>query len=156
MNAPATHPALTALESELVALEAVHAALEEEYSALVDSQAERLENAVADKARLLDALVERRRERESLTGTGSLRDYVSQQMAGNTALLTTATTLIDKLQAIGDECKKINVRNGQLIGGLREMTSGALGILRGEPVVTLYGQSGDSACDLGSRSLGTA
>lgn len=145
-------PELVALENELSALEAVHAALEQEYSALVDSQAERLEIAVAEKARLLDTLVERRRARELLTGTGSLREHVNLKMAGNPA----ATALVDKLQAIGEECKKINVRNGQLIGGLREMTSGALGILRGEPVVTLYGQSGDSACDLGSRSLGTA
>ena len=65
--------------------------------------------------------------------------------------------LASQLRIAGEQCQHLNQRNGMLIAGLRERTQSALGILRsGESSVTLYGQQGEAAQDMGSRIIGTA
>lgn len=148
--------ALDALTAELAALRTVADHLAREHQALVDLNADELEQAIISKNQALDALAAKRAARESFTGDGSLEAWIASWPENDTQTQA-AKQLIEQMHALGTECQQQNQRNGRLIGGLKESTEGALGVLRaGEASVTLYGQDGDRSSDLGSRSLGTA
>jgi flagellar biosynthesis/type III secretory pathway chaperone len=150
-----TDATLTALQAELDALIAVRDALMAEHDALTESAAARLETAVSEKNVAIAELTARRDQREALLGRDSLRVAVTQFFEEGINRQQALST-VDHLQQLGQECQRLNRRNGLLISGLREMTTSALGILRGESTVRLYGQSGGRDEALGSRVIGTA
>jgi flagellar biosynthesis/type III secretory pathway chaperone len=156
MSAAAMAAVLDALNEELSALRHVDETLTAEHKALLDVTPGDLEQAILDKNTALTALAQRRVAREALTGTGSLVEFLNRQTPTAEGLQQ-ARELVDALRSLGTECQQKNQRNGRLIGGLKDSTEGALGVLRaGEASVTLYGQDGDRSSDLGSRILGTA
>jgi flagellar biosynthesis/type III secretory pathway chaperone len=147
---------IDALRGERAALEAVRDALVAEHSALTDAEGAQLETAVAEKNLAIDALVHRRSEREAVIGRADLRKAVVAQYEDGSPAQRQALETVADLQQLGQECQRLNQRNGLLISGLRDMTANALGVLRGEPSVQLYGQSGERAENLSSRVIGTA
>ena len=154
---PPSSPALNTLAREAEALSNVLFALEAEHQALTHGDAVALESAVADKARALAAHSDARQHRESAGIGPNIQSAVEQNSSFDANQRAAGLALASQLRTAGEQCKQLNQRNGMLIAGLRERTQSALGILRsGESGVTLYGQQGEAARDMGSRVLGTA
>lgn len=153
---PATVSAISAaLSAELDALKLAHEALIAERQALIEVAAEALEQAIAAKNNALDVLAGCRMQRETLVGGANLSGLFAD--LPTTAEVIAAQHTIEELQRLGIECQQLNQSNGRLIGGLRDSTEGALGILRaGDASVTLYGEEGQRDSNMGSRVLGTA
>ena len=149
-------PGLDTLAREAEALTRVLHALEEEHDALVNSDAERLESAIADKNDALEGYMTAKNAREADGISQNLQAVAShpQLSAGQRA---TGVELASTIRVAGESCKTLNHRNGMFIAALRDRTQQAINIVRGNDMgVTLYGQQGNAHLDGGSRVLGTA
>lgn len=146
-----------ALQYELETLTQVVETLDIEHEALMDSDAERLEQAVAAKQRAIAMHAQARHEREKLGLKEGLRAQVESHPGLFNGLRDRALTCVDELRNKGEASKKANQRNGMLIAGLRERTRTALTLLRPDAAnVTLYGNRGSAEDTMGSRLLGSA
>ncbi len=149
-------PGLDTLAREAEALTRVLHALEAEHDALVNSDAERLENAIADKNDALEVYMTAKSTREAEGISQNLQSMANHPRlsAGQRA---TGVELASTIRVAGESCKTLNHRNGMLISALRDRTQQAINIVRGNDTgVTLYGQQGNAHLDGGSRVLGTA
>lgn len=146
-----------ALSHELETLRQVVETLDIEHEALLDSDAGRLEHAVAAKQRAITAHLHARSAREALGLRDALQEQIESHPGFFNGLKQQALEHIDALREIGAQSKNSNHRNGMLIASLRERTRSALGILRPDAAnVTLYGQQGSPEDTMGSRLLGSA
>ena len=152
-------PELDTLSREAEALTQILKALEEEHSALINSQAERLEAAIAKKNTALENYAAAKTARESTGLTESIHDAITNHPNLSTEQRTTGIELASAIRITGENCKRLNQRNGMLISSLRDHTQRALNLVRNndEPNVLLYSQQGDTNTDNGGcRTLGTA
>ena len=146
-----------ALAYELETLTQVVETLDIEHEALLDSDADRLEQAVAAKQRAVTAHVQARHNREALGLRDGLRAQIESHPGFSNGLKQRALDDIDALRENSAKSKNANQRNGMLIASLRERTRSALGILRPDAAnVTLYGNRGSAEDTMGSRLLGSA
>jgi flagellar biosynthesis/type III secretory pathway chaperone len=130
------------LSEQLDSAEAMLALLDREHRALLDGDAENLNRASADKARLVDDLEALERARHDLAGSAAdARGPAAQRWQ---KLLTTI-----------EECRMRNLRNGALANARREQVVLALNVLRGGES-GLYDAHGSVARPPGARPLGEA
>ena len=139
---------IAVLQEQIHCAEAMLDTLGRENLALTGGDAEQLNSAGADKARLVDTLDALERQRRSLT------DAVATGVADAAAHATQPAEWRRLLDLIS-ECKQQNERNGALVKARSEQVRIALRALRGtEP--DLYGRSGLTPATADARSLGTA
>ena len=139
---------IAVLQEQILCAEAMLETLGRENHALTGGDAERLNAAGADKARLVETLDALERQRRSLT------DAV---VAGVATAATGAKQPAEwqRLLDLITECKQQNERNGALVKARSEQVRIALRTLRGtEP--DLYSRSGLAPATADPRSLGTA
>jgi flagellar biosynthesis/type III secretory pathway chaperone len=137
---------IAVLQEQIHCAEAMLETLGRENRALASGDAEQLNAAGADKARLVETLEALERQRRSLA------DTVATGVATATAAQPAEwRRLLDLIS----ECKRENERNGVLVKARSEQVRSALRTLRGsEP--DLYGRSGLTPATADARSLGTA
>jgi flagellar biosynthesis protein FlgN len=139
---------IAVLQEQIHCAEAMLETLGRENQALTTGDAERLNTAGADKARLVETLETLERQRRSLT------EAVAAGIASATAGAAHPAEWSRLLDLIS-ECKQQNERNGALVKARSEQVRVALRTLRGsEP--DLYGRSGLTPANADARSLGTA
>ena len=149
-------PGLDTLAREAEALTRVLHALEAEHDALVNSDAEQLESAIAEKNEALEVYMTAKSTREAEGSSQNLQSVANHPRLSS-GQLATGVELASTIRAAGESCKTLNHRNGMLISALRDRTQQAINIVRGNDTgVTLYGQQGNAHLDGGSRVLGTA
>src|SRR5512143_3901112 len=130
---------IAVLQEQIVCAEAMLDTLGRENRALTSGDAEELNAAGADKARLVETLESLERQRRSLTA----------------AVAAAAPPEWRRLLDLIGECKTQNERNGALVKARSEQVRGALRVLRGkEP--DLYGRSGLAPVAADGRALGSA
>jgi flagellar biosynthesis/type III secretory pathway chaperone len=140
---------IAVLQEQILCAEAMLETLGRENAALTTGDAEGLNTAGADKARLVEALDALERQRRSLA------DAVTAGVATAAAGGATQPTEWRRLLDLITECKQKNERNGALVKARSEQVRIALRTLRGtEP--DLYGRSGLAPATADPRSLGTA
>ena len=150
-------PELDSLAREADALAKVLHALEAEQDALVNSDAGRLEDAIADKNAALDGYLSAKTDREARILDEDLSGAVANHPQLSAGQRATGMELVGSIRAARQDCKAPNQRNGMLISALRDRTQQAIHIVRGgDSGLTLYGQQGNAHLDNGSRVLGTA
>ena len=150
-------PELDVLSKEAEALASVLKALEEEHDALISSDPQRVEDAVKRKNEALDGYMSAKTQRESMGISNSIRDAIANHPHLSAGQRASGIELASAMRAAGEHCKTLNQRNGILISALREHTTRALNLVRGnESGVTLNGQQGNADSEMGSRILGTA
>ena len=149
-------PGLDTLAREAEALTRVLHALEAEHDALVNSDAEQLESAIAEKNEALEVYMTAKSTREAEGSSQNLQSVANHPRLSS-GQRATGVELASTIRAAGESCKTLNHRNGMLISALRDRTQQAINIVRGNDTgVTLYGQQGNAHLDGGSRVLGTA
>jgi len=138
---------IAVLQEQILCAEAMLETLGRENKALNVGDAEQLNAAGADKARLVETLDTLERQRRSLTET------IATGVAA--AAGTTQPAEWRRLLELITACKQQNERNGALVKARSEQVRIALRTLRGtEP--DLYGRSGLAPATADPRSLGTA
>lgn len=156
-HAASAESIVEALAHELEMLTTVVETLDIEFDALMESDPQRLEQAVAAKQRAVAAYARAFHERESLGLKDGLRQQIESHPDFFNGLKTQALDCIEELREKGDKSKSANQRNGMLVAGLRERTRTTLGLLRPDSAnVALYGHRGSAEDTLGSRLLGSA
>lgn len=130
------------LDEQIRCAEAMLATLARENRALMAGDAQALNAAGADKARLVDALESLERERLALAG---LQTESGGGAAGKWQ------TLLDKIEA----CRERNLSNGGLAQARREQVLAALRLLRGAEL-ELYDAAGSRPAAGRARALGSA
>jgi len=142
---------IAVLKEQIACAEAMLATLGRENQALVAGDAELLNAAGAEKARLVDSLESLEQERKSLSdaiGAG----FASSRDAETTESSSPAWLTLLELIA---QCKTQNQHNGALVKARSEQVRIALQALRGtEP--TFYDPSGLKPSTRSARPLGTA
>lgn len=151
-------PELDFLSREAEALTVVLKALEEEHAALISNDPARLESAVSEKNSALDRYMAAKASREAQGISDNIKDAIANHPRLSEGQRASGIELATAMRAAGENCQKLNQRNGMLIHALRDHTKRALNLVRGgESGVTLYGQQGRADDpDAGSRVLGTA
>jgi len=145
---PLSEGLIAVLQEQILCAEAMLETLGRENHALTGGDAEQLNAAGADKARLVETLDALERQRRSLT------DAV---VAGVATAASGATHPAEwqRLLDLITECKQQNERNGALVRARSEQVRITLRTLRGsEP--DLYGRSGLTPATADARSLGSA
>lgn len=139
---------IAVLNEQIRCAEAMLSTLGRENHALVDGDAELLNAAGADKARLVETLEALEVERRTLSDAIG----ASLARAGSDSTETTPwRTLLELIAA----CKRENQRNGALVKARSEQVRTALKLLRGsEP--EFYDESGLKPSARSARPLGTA
>ncbi|HVY64309.1 MAG TPA: flagellar protein FlgN [Gammaproteobacteria bacterium] len=130
---------IAVLKEQIHCAEAMLETLGRENRALTSGDAEELNAAGADKARLVEALESLERQRRSLTA----------------AVAAAAPPEWRRLLDLIGQCKVRNERNGALVKARSEQVRGALRALRGTQP-DLYGRSGIAPATADGRSLGSA
>jgi len=139
---------IAVLQEQILCAEAMLQTLGRENQALTSGDAERLNAAGAEKAKLVETLDSLERQRRSLS------DAVAAGVASAVASAEHPAEWRHLLDLI-TECKQQNERNGALVKARSEQVRVALRTLRGtEP--DLYGRSGLAPATADPRSLGTA
>ena len=139
---------IAVLQEQILCAEAMLQTLGRENQALTKGDAEQLNAAGADKARLVETLDSLERQRRGLS------DAVTAEVA-NAAAGAAHPDEWRQLLTLIAECKQQNERNGALVKARSEQVRVALRTLRGtEP--DLYGRSGLAPASADPRSLGTA
>jgi len=121
-----------------------------ENRALIDGNAEELDAAGADKARLVEALETLEAERRTLTAAIATGVIDAAREAG-----AQRPAAWQQLLGLIAECKQQNERNGALVRARSEQVRVALRALRGTGP-DLYGRSGHTPTSAEARTLGTA
>jgi flagella synthesis protein FlgN len=140
------------LNEQISCAEAMLATLARENQALVDGDAELLNSAGAEKARLVEVLDSLEHERRTLS------DAIAATFAAEDDGAARATNRPAEWRALLDliaECKQQNQRNGSLVKARREQERIALRALRGTEAA-LYDPSGLEHATRSARPLGTA
>jgi flagellar biosynthesis protein FlgN len=137
---------IAVLQEQILCAESMLETLGRENHALTSGDAEQLNVAGGDKARLVETLDALERQRRSLT------DAIATGVA---AAAASQPAEWRRLLDVITECKQQNERNGALVKARSEQVRIALRTLRGtEP--DLYGRSGLAPATADPRSLGTA
>lgn len=135
------------LDEQIRSAQAMLAALEHEQTALRDGDAERLNAAGADKARLVETLEHLEHERRDLIKALSI-ELSSVDDTG------AAEKWHELLQLIA-ECRRRNQQNGGLVKARREQVLSALKVLQGSEL-ELYDARGMERAPRSVRRLGSA
>jgi flagellar biosynthesis/type III secretory pathway chaperone len=140
---------IAVLKEQIACAEAMLATLGRENEALVAGDAERLNAAGAEKARLVDSLEALEQERKSLC------DAIGAGFAPSLGAEDSSSPSWQTLLELIAQCKRENQRNGALVKARSEQVRVALQALRGtEP--TFYDPSGLTPSPRSARPLGTA
>jgi flagellar biosynthesis/type III secretory pathway chaperone len=134
------------LSEQIRCAEAMLGTLSRENEALVAGDADELNAAGAEKARLVEALEALETERRNLAAV------IEATFKGETA---TAGSQWQTLLELVAECKRANQSNGALVRARGEQVRAALGIVRGAESA-LYDGNGTAAAGRSARPLGTA
>lgn len=135
------------LDEQIRSAQAMLSALEHEQSALRDGDAEGLNAAGADKARLVETLESLEHERRDLT--------TALQIELSSVDDTDAADRWRELLQLIAECRRRNHRNGGLVKARREQVLSALKVLRGSDL-GLYDARGIEQAPGTARRLGSA
>jgi flagellar biosynthesis/type III secretory pathway chaperone len=141
---------IAVLNEQIRCAEQMLRALGEENRALLEGDAELLNQAGADKARLVAALEGLETERRSLAS--AIETHVTQAAIEPSAPDASWRTLLTLVA----ECKAQNQRNGALVKARSEQVRIALQALRGSPDPACYDPSGLAAAAKSPRRLGSA
>jgi flagella synthesis protein FlgN len=140
------------LNEQISCAEAMLATLARENQALVAGDAELLNSAGAEKARLVEALDSLEHERRALSeAIGATFAAGDEGSAGEQKRPAEWRALLDLIA----ECKQQNQRNGALVKARSEQVRIALRALRGTEAA-LYDPSGLEHATRSARPLGTA
>jgi|GEM_PF-414750 flagella synthesis protein FlgN len=139
------------LNEQISCAQAMLATLARENQALVDGDADSLNAAGAEKARLVEALDSLEHERQSLSDAIGLTFAVASDKSADASRPAEWRALLDLIA----ECKQQNQRNGALVKARSEQVRIALRALRGTEAA-LYDPSGLEHAARGTRQLGTA
>jgi len=138
------------LNEQISCAEAMLATLARENEALVAGDAELLNSAGAEKARLVEALDSLEHERRALSDAIGA-SFLSGDEGENRSRPAEWRALLDLIA----ECKQQNERNGALVKARSEQVRIALRALRGTEAA-LYDPSGLEHATRSARPLGTA
>jgi flagella synthesis protein FlgN len=143
---------IAVLHEQIRCAEAMLRTLGRENQALVDGNAEELNAAGAEKARLVETLESLEGERRGLT------QVITAGLLGDTPTRANAQTVPEwqRLLDLIAECKQRNEHNGALVKARSEQVRVALRALRGGTEPDFYGRSGRTAAPTDARPLGTA
>lgn len=142
-----SHGLIKILDEQISAAESMLGALDRENQALVDGDSDELNEAGADKARLVETLESLERERRDF---GAL-DELSRSAARDDS----ASERWQKLLTVIEECGRRNRQNGSLVKARHNQILGALNILRGSGP-QLYDASGLKPSSNDAHPLGSA
>lgn len=135
------------LNEQIESAQAMLSALDHERSALCDGDADRLNAAGADKARLVDALDSLERERRDLAAAL----HVELSKVEDTDAAEKWRELLELIA----ECQRRNQQNGGLVKARREQVLRVLKVLQGSEL-ELYDARGVERAPGSARRLGTA
>jgi flagella synthesis protein FlgN len=140
------------LNEQISCAQQMLATLARENQALVDGDADLLNTAGAEKARLVEALDSLEHERRALSDAiGLTFAAASDKSADDSSRPAEWRELLDLIA----ECKQRNQRNGALVKARSEQVRIALRALRGTEAA-LYDPSGLEHAARSARALGTA
>ena len=140
------------LNEQISCAQQMLATLARENQALVDGDADLLNSAGAEKARLVEALDSLEHERRALSDAiGLTFAAASDRTADDASRPAEWRELLDLIS----ECKQQNQRNGALVKARSEQVRIALRTLRGTEAA-LYDPSGLEHAARSARALGTA
>jgi flagellar biosynthesis protein FlgN len=139
------------LNEQISCAQEMLATLARENQALVDGDADSLNAAGAEKARLVEALDSLEHERRSLSDAIGLTFAAASDRSADANRPAEWRALLDLIA----ECKNQNQRNGALVKARSEQVRIALRTLRGTEAA-LYDPSGLERAARSARPLGTA
>ena len=145
-----TQSLIAVLNEQIRCAEDMLRALGDENRALLDGDAEMLNKAGADKARLVAALEGLETERRSLAS--AIETHVTQGGAEPSTPDASWRTLLTLVA----ECKAQNQRNGALVKARSEQVRIALKALRGSAEPDCYDPNGLTSAATSARRLGSA
>jgi flagella synthesis protein FlgN len=145
-----TESLIGVLNEQISCAEAMLRALGQENQALRDGDAELLNAASADKARLVAALETLESERRTLAA--AIETHLTQTRAEPAAPDASWRTLLTLVA----ECKTLNQRNGALVKARSEQVRIALQALRGPADSGCYDPNGLASSAKSVRRLGSA
>lgn len=150
---------LSILESEATSLEALHTILLEEHEGLLGPDIAAIERLTQSKSQALDAQTDITRQRQQLVAqyTDQTNPAPLQTLTATLGQPETLLKQIARLEAMAQECERLNRTNGRLILQRHQQTQGALQVLRqtGETTDTYSGRGKTQAAGA-SRTLGKA
>jgi len=155
---PAT-PLLTITLSDVELAEQLLVLLEDEFQALAQRDLVALENLLGGKQIILKQLDQHAQHRSGLlraagfsNDLSGLQQYATGQEGGQDLLAASA-----RLSELIDSCKRLNVRNGQIIQASQVGTSRVLNLLQGSSATpTLYNSRGNQTRSGYQRPLSSA